>query len=237
MQNLLRTSLTLLALSGVLHAQLPPAEDQVSVQFRIMAWGESDIPELNYGKHQKIELTEANTHSLPQTYNGPATLNFTLAPKGPAKPADNAPAPVVASVVFPKDIKRATLLTVSNGRGRFGMYVIADDSSALPPKHARLHNLSRDRLLIGYNANERVELEPGTSALVTTSATALVIRVARTVNGQWRELFNNVIELDPVIGSNVLLMPGPHGAGIGMFTIAGWPAQSEAKAGNDIAAP
>lgn len=194
-----------------------------------MAWGESDIPELNYGKHQKIEPTEANTRSLPQTYTGPATLNFTLAPKITAKPADNTPAPVVASVVFPKDVKRATLLTAPNGHGRFGMYVISDDPASLPAKHARIHNLSRDRLLVGYNTNERVELEPGASTLVTTSATALVIRVARTVNGQWRELFNNVIELDATAGSNVLLMPGPHGAGIGMFALAGWPPEPTGK--------
>lgn len=221
MKNLFRTSLVLLALAGGLHAQ--PAENLVSVQFRLMAWGETDIPELNYGRHKKIEPTEANTLSLPQTYTGPATLNFTLTPKVTAKPADNTPAPVVASATFPKDTKRATVLTAANGHGRFGMYVIPDDPASLPAKHARLHNLSRDRLLIGYNANERVELEPGTSALVTTSATALVIRVARTVNGQWRELFNNVIELDDTIGSNVLLMPGPQGAGIGMFPIPGWP--------------
>ncbi|HSI09706.1 MAG: hypothetical protein ACAH89_12255 [Rariglobus sp.] len=227
MKNLLRTSLVLLTLSGGLHAQ--PGENQVSVQFRLMAWGESDIPELHYGRDKKIELTEANTRSLPQTYMGPATLNFTLAPKITEKPADNKPAPVVASVTFPAGIKRATVLTAPNGQGRFGMYVIADDPASLPAKHARLHNLSRDRLLVGYNANERVELDPGTSALVTTSATALVIRVARTVNGQWRELFNNVIELDDTIGSNVLLMPGPQGAGIGMFAIAGWPAEPAGK--------
>ncbi len=223
MKNFLRTSLILLALSGGLHAQ--PGENLVSVQFRLMAWGESDIPELNYGRNKKIELTEANTVSLPQTYAGPATLNFTLTPKITAKPADNVPAPVVASATFPKDIKRATVLTAPNGHGRFGMYVIPDDPASLPAKHARLHNLSRDRLLIGYNTNERIDLEPGTSALVTTSATALVIRVARTVNGQWREIFNNVIELDDTIGSNVLIMPGPQGAGIGMFPIPGWPSE------------
>lgn len=232
MQNFLRTSLIFLTLLDGLHTQQSPlgspAEDQVSVQFRLMAW-ESDVPELNYGHHQKIELTEVNTRSLPQTYTGPAMLNFTLAPKITPKPADNKPAPVVASVVFSKETKRVTLLTAPDGHGRFGMYAILDDPASLPAKHARLHNLSRERLLIGYNANERVELEPGTSALVTTSATALVIRVASTINGQWRELFNNVIEIAPAIGTNVLLIPGQQGAGIGMFTIAGWPAEPAVK--------
>jgi hypothetical protein len=104
------------------------------------------------------------------------------------------------------------------------MYVIPDDSAALPPKHARLHNLSADRLLIAYNTAERIELAPGSSVLASAPGTGLVIRVARMVNGRWRELFNNVVQLEDASGINVLLIPGHQGGGLGMFTLPGWPA-------------
>jgi hypothetical protein len=210
-----------LILLGCLHAQTPdPAEDVVSLQFRLLAW-EGDIPALAFGHNQKVDLTEAATRSEIYTYTGPARLTFTLAS---AVSTPRKPAPVVASVLLPKDAPKVTLLTAPMGHGRYGMYVIPEDAGTMPAKSVRLHNLTSDRLLIVYNANDRMELTPGASALaVAEGKTALVIRVARMVNSQWRELFNNVVELDAAGGPNVMLIHGREGAGIGMFALPGWP--------------
>ena len=167
-----------------------------------------------------MELTEAGARSYIQTYAGPTTLAFTLAVE---KPDPRIPSPIVASVLLPKDAKKVTLLTIPAGHGRFAMYVIPDDPASLPVKHARIHNLTTERLLLGLSGGERIELAPATSVLTTAPGPAVVIRVARMVNDQWRELFNNVIEFDETGGPNVLLINGQQGAGIGMFAIPSWP--------------
>ena len=202
-----------------LRAQSPTAEDQVSLQFRLMAW-EGDVPALSYGHNQIAEATEVASRSPVCNYTGPVTLTFSLVGK---KTNDRTPAPVVASVILPKTAQKITLLTIPLGHARYGMYVIPDDPLSLPPKHARIHNLTNDRLLIAFNASDHIELAPGASDLVSGTGKAVVIRVARMVNGQWRELFNNVIGFDQDGGSNVLLIHGRQGAGLGMFALPGWP--------------
>ncbi|MDF3055924.1 MAG: hypothetical protein K0R17_139 [Rariglobus sp.] len=213
-----------IALLGTLHAQTPdsvlPEEEQVSLQFRLMAWL-GDVPALNYGRHQKIELTETATVSEIQTYSGPITLKFTTAVE---KPDPRKPAPVVASVLLPKDSKRVTLLTVPAGRARYAMYVIPEDPAGLPAKHTRIHNLTTDRLLVALGTNGPIELAPATSVIATAEGAALVIRVARKTNGQWRELFNNVVEMSDTGGPNIMLIHGQQGAGLGMFAVPLWPA-------------
>ena len=196
-----------------------PPVDGVSLQFRVMAWG-GNIPALAYGRRQKIDVTEINLRSAIHTYTGPATLTFTLHTN---KTDDNKPAPVVASVTFPKEAKKVTLLTMPTSGGRYAMYSIVED--AMPPRHSRLHNLANEPLIVGYNANDRVELPPGGSVLVTAPGRAVVVRVARQINGRWRELFNNIVELSDTGSTNVLLSPGPQGGGLGMFALAEWPAE------------
>lgn len=223
MKKILPPFILCFVLLGVLHAQTPsagpPVEDQVSLQFRILAW-HGDVGVLGYGRNQKVDATEMTSYSEAHNYTGPVTLTFTPYPR---KKDDRKQDPVLASVLLPKDARRVTLLTVPAGRGHYGMYVIPEDDTGLPARHVRLHNLTTYRLLIRFNANERVELAPATSVLVTAPGKGLVIRVARIVNGQWRELFNNVVALDNAGGGNVLLITGAEGAGIGMFTQPGWP--------------
>jgi hypothetical protein len=212
-----------LVLLTALRAQSPnPAEDIVSIKFRIMAW-EGDIPALAFGHQQTVALTEVATRSDIQTYTGPSTLTFTLAT---AKIDPRKPAPAVASIVVPKNTSKITLLTAPLGHGRYGMYGIPEDSAILPPNNVRLHNLTNDRLLIAYNAGDQMELAPGASAIaVSQGKEAMVVRVARQVDGRWRELFNNVVELNATGGSNVMFIHGRQGAGLGMYALPAWPVE------------
>jgi hypothetical protein len=223
MRPCLRSLCFFLGLAGAAHAQPSgepvPQADVVSLQFRVMAWG-GDVPALAYGRRQKIEATEVNLRSANHSYSGPATLTFT---RYTDKADDPKAAPVVASVKLPADAKKVTLLTMPTGKGRYAMYAVSEDT--MPPRHSRVHNLSSEPLVVGYNANERVELAPGGSVLVTAPGRAVVIRVARQVNGRWRELFNNIVELSETGSTNVLLSPGPQGGGLGMFALAEWPAE------------
>jgi hypothetical protein len=223
MKAYLRSICLFLALLGASRAQpaaeTAPPTDVVSLQFRLMAWG-GDIPALAYGRRQKVDATEINLRSAIHSYTGPATLTFTIFTN---KTDDKRPAPVIASVTLPKDAKKVTILTMPTGGGRYAMYSISED--AMPPRHSRLHNLSNEPLVVGYNADERVELAPGGSVLVTAPGRAVVVRVARQINGRWRELFNNIVELSETGSTNVLLSPGPQGGGLGMFAMAEWPAE------------
>jgi len=219
MSPFLRIALLLLLTLTSLRAQIPTPEDQVSLQFRLMAW-EGDIPALFYGRNQTVEATEVTSRSPICNYTGPVTLTFTLVAK---KTDDRTPPPIVATVTLPKNAQRITLLTVPLGHAHYGMYVIPDDPAALPPKHARIHNLTNDRLLIAFNSSDHIELAPGASDLVSGTGKAVVIRVAKMTDGQWRQLFNNVIAFDTDGGSNVLLIHGRQGAGLGMFALPGWP--------------
>lgn len=200
----------------------PSAEEIVSVQFRIMAW-QGDIPALAYGERQTVESVENNDRSLVHTYVGPSQLVFFLKTSVPA--ADpRKPPPPAASVTFPLDAKKVTLLTVPTGKGRLGMYPIREDES-LPARHIRVHNLSSENLLLGVGSGAPVELAPASSTVATASGPGLVVRVAKSAGGRWRELFNNVVPLADDAGVNVLLMNGQQGAGIGMFTVPAWPAK------------
>jgi hypothetical protein len=183
-----------LALTAALTAQ-PDAQESVSLEFRLMAWG-GDVPALTYGaQKKKIEPTEINLRSMTHAYTGPATLGFSL--HNPSVD-ESKPAPVIATVNLPKDARKVTILTMPTGRGRFAMYSISED--AMPPRHSRLHNLSTEPLLVAYNMNDKAELAPGGSLLV-----------------------NNIVELSETGSTNVLLSPGPQGGGLGMFALAEWP--------------
>jgi len=229
MHNFIRHFIIWLALLGVLRAQTPNIgprqEDQVSLQFRLLAW-QMDIPELTYSLRKKIPVTEVDSYSPPQTYAGPTALVFTR----PSKKSDaNQPAPVIASVLLPRDAARVTLITIPTGGGRYAMYPVAESDTILPPRHARLHNLTSGPLLIGYGDYKTVELASASSVLITAPGKGLVIRVAGMANGKWHELFNNVIALQDTEGSNVVLASREKGAAIGMFILPGWPSHVPEK--------
>lgn len=196
------------------------APASVSLKFRLLAWGGS-IPELAFGDQQKTELTETGDHSVVMDYSGPRLLGFTLPG---VKTEKGAPPPVVASVNLPLGVSKVTLLTLPAKGGRFGMQAIAEDGGDLPPMHARLHNYSGAALRIIYNKNQRLELAAGASALLAGEKDSIVVRVAAVVNGEWRELFNNVVELSAKEGRNVLLIRGSQGGGVGLYPLPAWPA-------------
>lgn len=216
----LRYFLLWLALLSGLRAQSPaPTPEDVSVEFRLYAW-QVDIPSLRYGRDGKVEEVEASSRSEVHTYQGPPTLNFTLAK---AKPTNSKPAPPVASVTLPQNVQRLTLLTVPAGRNQFKMYVLPEDSGNLPPKHARLYNLTTATLRVDYNETDRVDLPPATSALLAAKGRGVVIRVSRMNNGQWRPMFSNVIMPQASGGPNVLMTTGMENSGVGVFSVPSWP--------------
>lgn len=226
MHALLRyLSLLLLTVPFIISAQ-PPAssgekEDLVTIEFGLYAW-KGDLPPLSYGYGKKVEATEAYTRSSIQAYTGPAQLNFTLAPQGSAPKAGAPPAPTVASVALPKGVSRVTLLTARNGQGGFQIYTIAEDGDDFPAGSVRIYNVTPQRLLVAYNDSQRVELAPGSSAMIKPTGDAVLIRVARLVNDRWRELFNNVATLNHDGRQNVLLIPGDNNQGVGMYTLPPW---------------
>lgn len=191
----------------------------VSIEFRLFAWG-TDLPPLFFGANQKIEATENNGRSAIQHYSGPPSLGFT---RVATTPGDRTPPPVIASVVVPPDVSKATLLTAPAGHGRYAMYFIPNDVTSLPPGHVRLHNLSPKRLMIVCNGSQQIELNSGASTLISGTGRAIVVQVAMMENNQWAPLFNNVIQLSQPQGSNILFIAGQEGAGIGMFTLPPWP--------------
>jgi hypothetical protein len=201
-----------------------PAEDKVTVQFGIYAW-KGDLPPLCYGPRRTVEEVEAHTRSSVQTYTGPALLNFTLVPQTAEPKPGSPPPPVVASVSLPRGVSRVTLLTARVRPDRYQIYTIPEDGDEFPSGSVRLHNVTPQRLMIVYNDNQRLELAPGAISLVKPIGDAMLIRVARFVNGRWRELFNNVATLNPDGRQNVLFIPGDQGStGVSMYSLPPWSA-------------
>ena len=79
-------------------------------------------------------------------------------------------------------------------------------------------------LRVVYNKSQRLELASGASALLAGDKDSIVVRVAAVVNGEWRELFNNVVEISAKEGRNVMLTKGFEGGGIGLYPVPVWPA-------------
>lgn len=192
----------------------------VSIRFRLMAW-DGNVPELAFGDNQKTQFVESGDRSAIMDYAGPRLISFTLPG---AKPEQGVPPAVVASATLPLGATKVTLLTVPTKAGRFGMYPIAEDGGDIPAKHARLHNLSGVALRVIHHQNQRLDLAPGASALIAGAKDSVVVRVAATVNGEWRQLFNNVIELSAQEGRNILLIRGAQGGGVGLYPVPLWPA-------------
>jgi len=205
------------------HAQEPAsAPESVSLQFGLYAW-KGELPKLSYGPHHTVEAVEAFTRSSIQNYTGPVVLNFTLAAQSESTDPKAKQPPVVASVTLPKGVSKITLLTARTRQGHFQIYAIPEDGDAFPAGSVRLHNVTAQPLLIVYNENDRVELAPAATAIVKPLGTALLVRAARKVNGQWRELFNNVATLGPDGRQNVLFTPGDDGStGVGMYILPPW---------------
>lgn len=209
-----------------LSAQGAPAGQSpvlVSLKFRLLAWG-VNIPELAFGKDQKTDFVESGDRSAILGYSGPQLMTFSLPG---SKVEKDVPPPVIASASLPLGVSKVTLLTLPAKGGRLGMYAISEDGGDLPPRHARLHNFSSATLRIIYNKNQLLELAPGTSALLSGEKNSVVVRVAAVVNGEWRQLFNNVIELDAKEGRNVLLIRGSQGGGIGLYPLPLWPVAAQ----------
>lgn len=199
----------------------PPPAPPISIKFRLVAWSR-DLPELAFGKEQTTEALEQGSRSAVMDYFGPPLLNFTLAGK---KTVNGVPPPVIASITIPPGVSKLTLLVLPSTGDRLNIYTISEDGEGVPPSTARLHNLSREKLRVIYNKREHVELDPGASALLKANKDTIVIRVGGIVKAEWRELFNNVIEIPQARGTNVLLIRGSLGGGIGLFPLPDWPAE------------
>lgn len=217
--SLRHLSLFLAVLAG-LHAQPAPVPpEKVSVQFRIYAW-QTDIPPLRYGPNAVVEEVEASSRSIVHKYEGPPLLQFTLAKN---KPVNGRPPAPVAVVNLPPDVKKLTLLTIAGSGNTYRMYVLPEDETALPSKHARLYNLTTATLRVDYNETDRVEIPPAQSALLGARGRGIVAVVSRMHNGRWRPMFSGVIMPQIAGGPNVLLATGMENSGVNMFSVPSWP--------------
>ena len=208
----------------------PPAEAIVTVQFSIYAWN-GDIEPLSFGPGREVEMIEASTRSKTYDYTGPALLQFTLAGPVETEPGQKPkPRPVIASVKLPIGTSRVTLLTARGSKGRYQIYAIPEDGDTLPEGTIRLHNITRQKLLVAYDEKSHLELESGQTAIIKPVRDATLIRVASFQNGRWRELFNNVAVLNQDRRQNVLLNPGENNQGVSMYTLPAWHRPSEPAA-------
>jgi len=217
----------ILSFCGHLYAQTPPKTVPVSLEFSLFAW-QADLPSLRYSPRNTVEPVESFTRSNTQTYAGPDTLNF-YAANTKLPPANGELPTPAATVTLPQGATRVTLITVTNGTGRYRMYAVPEDGDSLPENSIRLHNFTESRLAVAYDQDGVVQLPPVSSAVIKLAGQATVIRVAREENGQWRKLFNNVIELTADGRGNVVLAPSP-GRPVSMYSLPAWPRKIPAKA-------
>jgi len=211
-----------LSFCGHLQAQTPPAKPQsVSLEFSLFAW-QTDLPSLRYSPRNTIHPVESFTRSNAQIYVGPDTLNFYTANVKLPSAEGGEPPPPAATVKLPQGAPRVTLITVANGTARYRMYAVPEDGDTLPENSIRLHNFTESRLAVAYDDSGVVQLQPIGSAVIKLAGRATVIRVAIEENGQWRKLFNNVVELSVDGRGNVILAPSP-GRPVSMYTLPPWP--------------
>lgn len=219
---------------GLLPAQTPaPAAPSVNVQFSLCAW-RTPTPELFFGERQKVEKLEPFDRAQVQAYAGPATLSFFT--KTPKPSPDKAPPAPNATVTFPPGATKFTLITTPAGGGNYQMFVVPEDDAGVAPPAIRLYNFSASRVLVVYDERSRVEIAPAASVVLKPQGAATVIHVAGWLDGKWRRLFNNVIELNPSGRQNVVLAPDENRP-VSMFTLPAWPlepapAPAPASAGN-----
>lgn len=226
-RHLLLVLATGLSCAAPLLQAAPPVPNIVTVQFSIYAWN-GDIEPLSFGSGHEIELVEASTRSKIQSYTGPALLQFTQAGPVAAEPGQKPkPKPVLASVDLPPGASRVTLLTARVAKGRYQIYAVPEDGDTLPEGTIRLHNITRQKLLVSYDEKSSLELEAGQSTIIKPARDATLIRVASFQNGRWRELFNNVAVLNQDRRQNVLLNAGAGNQGVSMYTLPAWPRPAE----------
>lgn len=207
--------------------QAAPAENIVTVQFSIYAW-KADVQSLSFGPGREVELVESLTRSKTYNYTGPALLQFTQAGPVATEPGQQPqPKPVIASTELPTGVSRITLLTAPVAKGRYQIYAIPEDGDTLPEGTIRLHNITKQKLLVVYDEKSRLELDAGQSTILRPAGDATLLRVAGFINGRWRELFNNVAVLGQDRRQNILLIPGASEQGVSMYTLPAWPRPAE----------
>jgi hypothetical protein len=211
-------------------AELITDAEDVSIEFSLLAW-KTDLPRLSYSSSSefKIEALESSTRSELQHYSGPADLSFHLDAGGSRFSSrlqtsrnSSSEGRVFSSVTFPPGATRFTVLVIKEDRNHYRMYPIAEDGELLPSQFIKLHNFTEYDLAITYNEGDGVQLASHSTAYIRLDQTAVVLYVAREEEGQWRRVFNSVVELNEQLRANVIFAAG-DGRSVAIYKLPPWP--------------
>jgi len=225
--------IALLATTRSLHAE-PPAANEVSVEFSLYAWN-TDLPRLRYSETDVISPVTASMRSAQHTYTGSATIYF-YGPRADLRSGEGKPPRPLTSATFPPGSSRFTLLTQSEGVGRYRMHVIPENGDLLPLRFVQLHNFTEHRLFVSYDKDSAVQIPPSGTAYIRPAGDVTVIEVSRADGAKWRKLFNNVIELNPDKRGNVIFAADRSGQ-ISIHSLPAWPRKLAEKKSEDDTPP
>ena len=208
---LLRSLLTTLGIALAIaspHAQTKPSssapEPTITVKFRVITWQAEQPAEFSYSNDSKSIAVKNLTTSLRSPfydYTGPATLLIyppvptTTSAATKAASSATAPAPPLASITIPTNIKYPLLVLVPTPAGPLPYRaIIFDDDPAIFPFGAYLFQNFSSRKVAAEMSGNRFVLDPDATHLVTSDQKALQLRMAVSeapADGSWRMIYDN----------------------------------------------